>query len=250
MFGRDSLSISNWNVERALPGHPKFDRIVETLSRIQSDIWFITETHQALVPKSGFYSVFSGTPDREGAEGEQWSAIWSRWPITSLNSYVTDKARCVAGVIENSPFGELVLYGTVLPWSTDPRASLVGSYAAYEENLNLQMEDWSRIRKDFPHTQNLFILGGDFNQSLAPAHYYGSKEKRVLLETALAEFNLEPTTAMGNDPIFRDSAPNACIDHICVSSGGWQVRSTTRWPVPPNLKSADSDHYGVKVEIG
>ena len=246
----NSLVVSNWNVERPVPGQQKFDRITEVLHDIESDIWFLTETHQALVPKIGFYSLLSGTPDRDGAEGERWSAIWSRWPIKSLNSYVTDKARCVAGVIENSPLGELVLYGTVLPWSTDPRASLGGSYETYQENLSLQMEDWRRIRKDFPHSQNLFILGGDFNQSLAPAHYYGSKEKRVLLESVMREFSLEVTTAMGNDPVFRDSAPNACIDHICVSSGSWQVISTTRWPDAPNLKSADSDHFGVKVEIG
>lgn len=245
-----NLIISNWNVERPLPGQARFARIGETLSGIESDIWFLTETHEALVPKNGFHSVFSGTPDRESSQGERWSSIWSRWPITPLNDYVSDNSRCVAGIIESSPFGQIVLYGTVLPWVTDPRAKMHGSYLAFKENLDLQQEDWERIRRDFPANSNSFILAGDFNQSLAPVHYYGSKEKRALLEAALKRFYLEPITFMENDPTFRDSPPNACIDHICHSLGMWETINTRRWPDAPNLKDADSDHFGVSVEIG
>ena len=245
-----NLVISNWNVERPLPGQARFARIADTLSGIKSDVWFLTETHEALVPKSGFHSVFSGTPDRDSSDGERWGSIWSRWPITPLNDYVSDKSRCVAGIIENSPFGQLVLYGTVLPWNTDPRAKQVGSYLAFQENLDLQQGDWERIRTDFPAHTNSFILAGDFNQSLAPIHYYGSNERRTLLETALRRFHFEPITHLENDPIFRDSPPNACIDHICHSLGMWEIINTKRWSDAPNLKGADSDHFGVSVEIG
>ena len=249
-FDLPNLTISNWNVERAHPKQSRFNRIAEALSGIESDIYFLTETHERLTPKRGFHPLFSGTPDREQVEGERWSAIWSRWPITSLNDYVNDKSRCVAGMIENTPFGQLIVYGTVLPWSSDPRASEIGSYRAYQENLEMQEDDWMRIRHDFPCNTNTFILAGDFNQSLAPIHYYGSKEKRALLEDSLRKFALEPVTAMEHDPIFRDSPPNACIDHICISYGGWKTISTMRWPDMPNLKDADSDHFGVRVEIG
>ncbi len=92
--------------------------------------------------------------------------------------------------------------------------------------------------------------GGDFNQSLAPKHYYGSKEKRALLELTLSDFGLKPLTSMDNDPIFRDSAPYACIDHICVSLGDLKKIATKRWPEAANLDSADSDHFGVTAKIG
>ena len=249
-FELPNLTIANWNVERPIPGQPRFQRILKSLSEIESDIYFLTETHEELSPREGFYSLFSGEPDRAHLEGERWSAIWSRWPITSLNHYVSDKSRCVAGLIENSPFGKLIVLGTVLPWSTDPRAKELGSFKTYDVNLTLQSGDWERIRSQFPYNSCTFILAGDFNQSLAPAHYYGSKEKRVLLETILRKHNLEPVTSMQDDPIFRDSPPNACIDHICISTGGWKTISTTRWPDQPNLNGADSDHFGVRVEIG
>jgi hypothetical protein len=121
-----------------LPGQARFGRVAETLTNIDSDIWFLTETREALTPKSGFHSIFSGTPDRDSAEGERWSSIWSHWTITPPNEYVSDKSRCVAGLLDNTPFGQIVVYGTVLPWSTDPRAKEVGRYLAYKENLLLQ----------------------------------------------------------------------------------------------------------------
>jgi len=240
------LTIANWNLKRVLPSQPRFLRMQTECSKIYSDIWVLTETHGEFVPQSNYFGIHSQTPDRESQPGEKWSSIWTRWPITSLEEYVTDKSRCVAGLIENSPFGKLVVYGTVLPWSNDPRGESKTSLENYKENLLQQKEDWNRLRKDFPH---LLIVAGDFNQSLAPVHYYGSHEKRHLLESVLIESGLEPVTYMKADPVYRDSPPYACIDHICIVHGSWETISTTRWPDVPDLKKADSDHFGVQVVI-
>jgi endonuclease/exonuclease/phosphatase family metal-dependent hydrolase len=241
-----SLRIANWNVQRALPGKSKFETIAEVISTFESDIWFLTETHETLTPGEEFYSVFSSIPDRKGANGEQWTSIWSRWPVTSLENYVSNKARCVAGLIPQSPFGSLVLYGTILPWSGDRATLNGGNFLAYESELNGQQGDWVRIRKDYPEA--LLILAGDFNQSLVDKHYYGSKRKRFILEESLRQTQLTSLTSGENDPVFRDSRPNACIDHICVSgNSGLRLISTQRWPDSPNLLESPSDHYRISV---
>ena len=241
------LKISNWNVNRVLPKQDRFARIQIACRAWGSDIWFLTETHEEMKPNSDFYSIFSGTPDRSFEEGERWSSIWSRWPIDPLDEYVTDKSRCVAGRIENSTFGELILYGLVLPWTTDPRGKEIGSFEVYKQNLRSQQSDWYRIRAAFPKA--VLIVAGDFNQSLAQKHYYGSHDKRAILEGVLEECGLIPLTSEANDPIYRDSPPNACIDHICISTGGWDLEATSRWPNAPTLKEADSDHFLVSVQI-
>ena len=243
-----SIVIANWNVERVIPDRGRFNRISKTLSEIDSVIWFLTETHEKLIPCIGFHYVFSGVPDRDSQAGERWSAIWSRWPIENLDEYVTDKFRCAAGRIGNSPFGELIVCATVLPWATDPRGQEVGSFEIYKENLLNQQADWLRLNAAFPMAS--LIVAGDFNQSLAPKHSYGSKEKRALLEQVLSDSRLKPLTAGKNDPIFRDSPPNACIDHICVSTSVADVKTTERWPEEQTLEGADSDHFGVRVQIG
>ena len=104
------------------------------------------------------------------------------------------------------------------------------------------------MKTRFPNAT--LIVAGDFNQDLAVKHYYGSKRKRALVETALRDAKLVPLTAGLDDPIARDSTPYACIDHICVSeSAGWTLNSTTRWPDTPAPVLPLSDHFGVSVEV-
>ncbi len=222
--------------------------MAKTLSEIKSDIYFLTETHERLTPQKDFQAIFSGTPDRKHLEGERWTSIWSRWPITSLNDFVSDKSRCVAGEIENTPFGQLIVYGTVLPWNGDRRTPNNGNHIAFGDALEALKDDIARIKDVYP--KSIIVLAGDFNQSLVENHYYGSKLKRSKLEHTLKEIELAPLTSLENDPIYRDAKPMACIDHICVSTDKeWEVLETFKWPNKKSLKREDSDHYGVKVEI-
>ena len=243
-----SLRIANWNVQRALPGKSKFEKLTGMISALEKDIWFLTETHETLSPDNGFYSTFSSIPDRISAAGERWAAIWSRWPMTTLEKYVSNPARCVAGLIPNSPFGTLIAYGTILPWNGDRVTSNNGNFLAYEAELNAQKFDWERIRANFPEA--IVILAGDFNQSLAEEHYYGSNRKRHILEETLRQTNFTVLTSNKNDPVYRDFHPNACIDHICISEkSGLRLKCSDRWPDSPNLLNAPSDHYGICVEL-
>ena len=103
--------------------------------------------------------------------------------LQNLNSHASDSARCVAARITESPFGELILYGTVLPGNADPRARKGESLQTFADELEQQKLDWLRISRDFP-TATL-VVAGDFNQDLAARHYYGSASKRQRLGQVL-----------------------------------------------------------------
>ena len=243
-----SLTISNWNLERILPTQKRFLEFQRYFSESQADIWFLTETHLEVNPHKGYFPCFSGIPDRHSKEGERWVAIWSRWPIEQLDAYVSDPARCVAGIIPDSPFGELILYGTVLPWTNSWRGIPGANGQAFEAALDVQKRDWLTPKDKFPDAT--MILAGDFNQDLAEWHYYGSKKKRTLLEAALEECGLVALTGGVLDPIARDSAPMACIDHICISiKNDWTLESTSRWPDTPKPVASLSDHFGMSVQV-
>ena len=233
---------------RVAPNQTRFTTIESLCQTMNVDIWFLTETHKDLVPKAEYFSCFSGVPDRESKPGEKWSAIWSRWPMEALEGYVSDPARCVAGRIPTTPFGEMIIYGTVLPWNTDPRAKMTGSYEAFAKALAVQKSDWLKLQRDFPNA--MLIVAGDFNQGLVDRHYYGSKKKQCLLESAFKECHLSPLTAGASDPIDRDSFPRANIDHICIASQGeWGVAETRRWPCSKVPDKSLSDHFGVSAKL-
>jgi len=233
---------------RVTPNQSRFLAVQKACRAQDAELWFLTETHQDLSPHQGYFGIHSGTPDRLFKPGEKWSSIWSKWPIESMSGFVTDGSRCVAGRIEHDALGEIILYGTVLPWNSDLRAIESSSFQAYQEALEVQKSDWLRIQRYFPLAT--LIVAGDFNQSLVGQHFYGSKRKRHLLETGLGESHLVPVTSGSNDPIARDSNPRANIDHVCIYSHlDWTLDATSRWPETPVPIRSFSDHFGVKVDL-
>jgi hypothetical protein len=243
------LKIANWNLQRLQPSQRRAEAIVEHVVGVGADLWILTETHQAFSPGAGFHSACSGAPDRESAPGERWSAIWSRFPLEPLPDYVSDPARCTAARTTHPELGEVVIHACVLPWGgsmwqgTHSRGGL-----AFELAVDMYSRDWLSLRTDFPDA--VLVVAGDFNQSLADHHYYGSNRQRGLLESALEDVGLTAVTAGAGDPIARDSAPFACIDHICIASKpGIEVDATTRWPDAAAPDPGLSDHFGVAVEL-
>lgn len=142
----------------------------------------------------------------------------------------------------------IFLYGTVLPWSTDPRTKGSSSYEVFAEALEAQKSDWLKIQRDFPKAA--LIVAGDFNQGLVDYHYYGSTKKQRLLESALKESHLLSLVSGVDDHIARDSFLRANIDHICIISAfDWSVEEARRWPDAPVPGKSLSDHFGVKVKV-
>ena len=114
------LKIGNWNLICATPSQSRFAEVVKYCNaQKKSDVWFLTETHQDLSPHHGYFGIHSGTPDRLFKSGEKWASIWAKRPLESLARYVTDSTRCVASRMIAGEFGEIILYGTVLPWNSD-----------------------------------------------------------------------------------------------------------------------------------
>lgn len=119
---------------------------------------------------------------------------------------------------------------------------------AFREALNLQLQDWRKLRLKFPGDE--FFVLGDFNQDLAPTHYYGSTANRCALTAALEECGLVALTAGSGDPIRRGSPPFACIDHICMlTNSQWQAEPAVRWPDTPKPDKRLSDHFGLAVTL-
>ncbi len=120
----------------------------------------------------------------------------------------------------------------------------------FQAALAAQLSDWLALQAKYPG-EDLFVLG-DFNQDLAPAHYYGSRQNRQALQEALDQVGLVALTAGTKDPVWRGSAPCASIDHICVPKTYDRQRerdSLERWPEGPVPDKTLSDHFGVSAEL-
>ena len=112
----------------------------------------------------------------------------------------------------------------------------------------MQARDWLRIRETYP-TDEFFVLG-DLNQDMVTPRYYGSRSNRLALENALEIAGLIALTAGDGDPIRRESAPCACIDHICARRDSiWRAEPAVRWPNAPKPERSLSDHFGVSVSL-
>ena len=243
------IRIANWNLERVLPSQARSSAICNHMAEIDADIWILTETHSDLSPGGKYLSSTSAEPDRVSQPGECWSAIWSRFPIEPLPDFVSDSSRCAAAIIEHPKLGTFIVFSCVLPWHGSTWRGIPSRDSeAFSAALEMYSKDWQRARNAFPKAT--LVVAGDFNQSLVDWHYYGSRKQRGLLEKAIADNMMTVATAGDFDPIARDSAPCACIDHICISKlpdhFAWK---TVRWPEMPRPNKKLSDHFGVAVTI-
>ena len=238
------LKIANWNLERVLPKQKRFKRIEAVISDISADIWILTESHKNIGPK---HSVRVTSFVSE--EGLCWSSIWSRFPITPLIDFVSDKERCTAAKVIHPQYGNIIIYATVLPWvgSTWNDQPWQGG-EAFISALEMYRHDWEQLQLAYPDA--IHVVAGDFNQSLVDWHYYGSKKIRAKLEQAIEKYNMKIMTAGKYDPVARDSKTHACIDHICMTNSKIkQIRSTKRFPDQANPDKKLSDHFGIVVEL-
>ena len=238
------LTIANWNLEHVFPKQKRHERIEAVMSDFTADVWVLTESHKDVAPKKS--SVVTSTTSEDG---HCWSSICSKFPITSLIDYVTDRDRCTAARIMHPVYGELIVYATVLPW-----VGSVWNGQAWQEGkafisaLDIYRRDWEQLQLAYPNA--IHIVAGDFNQSLVDWHYYGSKKIRTKLEQVIEECNMQIVTAGINDPVARDAKPYACIDHICLTTSSIeQVYTTKRFPDQAKPDKKLSDHFGIIVEL-
>jgi exonuclease III len=215
--------IANWNIERPKSKTNKTKLVLEKIKEIDADIIVLTETSNA-VDLNNIYPFQIATKSYERTPDEQWVTIWSKWEI-SKQIETFDNFRTVSGIV-NSPFGKILVFGTIIPYH---QAGVSGvrygnlkykTWEYHEKDLYNQSQNWRNIieKEKLP----LFIIG-DFNQCRFNNQGYGTVKVRQILTELLNELDLKCVTEIDfserhltEDPIKKKIRNN--IDHICVSN--------------------------------
>lgn len=240
-----SLRIGTWNVEYAA-GAERNARRRQRLLDARADIWVLTETHDDLDLGPPFEAV--STEQRPtGRGGGRWTSIWSRFPVVE-RLVVDDPVRTVAAIVD-APGGPIVVYGTVLPWHSDPgpdESTPARAWAEQDRVLTLQIAEWRRLRERFPGLP--LVVAGDLNMNLGGRHYYGTARGRLALREGLAELRLACVTEWEGIPAGSLRYPP--IDHL-IAPAEWAPRTTVvaAWEGTGADGVKLSDHSGVVAEV-
>ncbi len=237
-----TLRIGTWNVEYAA-GVDRNALRRERLVAEAADVWVLTETHDDL-DLSPSHCALSTVQRPTGRVGGRWTTIWTRWPVVESIA-VDDPIRTVAAVLR-SPVGDVLVYGTVLPWGTDPGpAGTSRGWTEMDRVLPLQLAEWRRLlerRSGMP-----LVVAGDLNMNLGGPHYYGTTRARRALWAGLADIGL--TCASGTERVPAGALRHPHIDHIIVPAewmAGSRVASAWEGEID-GMKL--SDHSGLVVEV-
>jgi len=234
-----SIRLVTWNVERPRTGSIARNTIVNAkLCEIDADIVVLTETHASIRPDSRFDSRATDIHadnqwrylNNPHTSGENCTTIWSRWPI--IHQPETFDATHAICVEISTPFGALIVYGSIITWHADKGSDgAAKNWTEHHKAIEWHGRDWSKLRP--------FCAAGDFNTTL-DGTYYGTKQGRDLLRTALIDGDLVCVT----------QALPLTIDHICLSRD-WanQVEHCFMWQAYNPAGRAISDHPGVGVDI-
>jgi hypothetical protein len=242
-----SITIATWNLERPrLASWKKLPAIRAQIATVAADLWVLTESRTTISPGDRFLAVHSPPdPFRDLDSDERWCSVWSRWPMTRIATRDTPWS---AAALVRSPLGDLIVYGTVLPYHAEPaRASGVGNrqWGEFFREVQLQAEDWEHLRRDFPGIP--LAVAGDLNQNLDGARWYGTKSTRQALLDALRGADLRCVTAedmVASGKLRR----NHLVDHVCVT-GDLNRESLMCWEPVASDRTRMSDHPGVLVRL-
>jgi hypothetical protein len=252
------MKISNWNVERPQRGAKRTSLIKDKILSLNSEIIVLTETSEALELDDYYpYSVstipFDRTPE------EQWITIWTKYPVIDTLPTI-DSNRTICGKIA-LPAGELIIYGTIIPYHMAGVSGLrygnlgYKAWEYHEKDLVNQSNDWEQIIKQNSSTP--FFIIGDFNQTRNRLPGYGTDKVRSLLTDILEKLKQSCVTAIDFSKDYLHPDPKTGkirnnIDHICVSEalldklsnysvGAWDHFDENHFHL--------SDHNGVYIEM-
>lgn len=236
------MRIGTWNVEYAA-GKDRNPLRLARLEAANADIWVLTETHDEL-DLSATHRAVSTLQRPTGRAGGRWTTIWSRWPIRQVVE-VEDQVRTVAALVD-APSGLILVYGTVLPWGTDPGPTgTARGWTEMDRVLPLQLAEWRRLQEQFPHAA--LVVAGDFNLNLGGKHYYGTERARKVLRAGLTELQLHCATDWGHVP--AGTLQSSPIDHVVVPAA-WAARTrvVSAWEGDAGGRRL-SDHSGLVVQV-
>ena len=239
------LRVGTWNVQYGR-GIEKNQRRLSLLRSQAADVWILTETHDDLDLSASHRAVHS--QQRYATPGGRWTTLWTSLPLIERLA-TDDPRRCVAARLDAGDAGEVILYGTVLPWNGDVgpvKDSPARGWEEFPRVVSGQGREWLSLRERFPEAT--LIVAGDLNQDLGGKHYYGTKACRALLRTELARASLVCLTT--TDRFGADVLQHPSIDHVCAGPGlgGHITAEVHGWN---NVVDGArlSDHGGVLVAI-
>ena len=240
-----TLRVGTWNVEYAL-GVERNARRAAILRDADADIWALTETHDEL-DLSSTHAAVSTLQRPSGRVGGRWTTIWTRCPVLAAPA-VADPIRTVAALLD-TPFGPVLVYGTVMPWGNDAGPDPKSPSTRWTEQgrvLPEQVAEWARLRGQHPGAA--LVVAGDFNMNLGGKHHYGTLRGRVTLREGSSKNGLfcateterVPSGALRDPPIDHVAVP-ACWEGRTTVAAAWEGRA------PDGVKL--SDHSGLVVEV-
>jgi endonuclease/exonuclease/phosphatase family metal-dependent hydrolase len=239
------MRIGTWNVEYAA-GAEKNAKRIEIIRSNPADIWVLTETHDDL-DLSPTHSPVHSHQRPTGRPGARWVSIWTSFEVLHRID-VIDTERTVAAML-NTPFGDMVVYGTVLPWHSDrgkhPPDVKVANWSEHHREIPRQATEWAMLRDRYP--ASLLCVAGDLNTDIGGEHYYGTKLGRSLLVEGMETSRL--TCVTSTDRITPGQLAQPPIDHILMS-----LQSRQRAVVAATWEGTQdevrlSDHSGLVVQI-
>lgn len=243
------MRIATWNLERpSLRSWKRLPRQRVRMAEVAADIWVLTETRASISPGEGYHALHAPPhPARPPDDDERWVSIWSRWPVRP-SGVAADPRGAVSAVVE-TPHGEMVVYGTVLPWANekgdDGQARM---WQIHYAQIERQAEDWCTLRELYPDLP--LVVAGDFNQDRDGSGWYGTRRGRDLLTRALDDVDL--SCATDEDVVATGKLRAAhLVDHIAICRR-WTNEADVRlscWEQTDQDGTHLSDHPTVAIDL-
>lgn len=159
------MRIATCNLERpSLRSWKRLPRQRDRMTAINADLWVLTETRFSISPAEKHCSLHAPPhPTRRSDPDERWVSVWSRWPLQPTN--LPPDPRGAVSAIVNSPYGDMIVYGTVLPWANDKGDDGQSPmWQVHYEQIEQQAEHWRTLRRLHPDAP--LSVAGDFNQAV------------------------------------------------------------------------------------
>lgn len=244
-----ALRIGTWNVEYADVAATNARRS-DVLDQHPADIWILTETHDAFTPGPDYRAVHGRQRPPGGTRvksGSRWVSVWSRLPITVADTVVLDSPTRTTCALVETPLGDVVVYGTVMPWNGDKGEGPEPARGWNEHHrvLPIQTAEWRALQQAYPNAH--LVVAGDLNTDMIGGGYYGTKRGIAMIEEGMAVSGLYCATRRGQPGV--DALTYPPIDHILLPSA-WRESTDVAAAFEGRTGSPRlSDHSGVVVAV-
>lgn len=241
-----ALRIGTWNVEYADVATTNARRL-KIFDQHPADIWVLTETHDALTPGAGFEAVHALQRPLGGTSvkpGSRWVSIWSRFPVAAATDVQLDNPARTQAALITTPLGDVIMYGTVVPWNGDkgPGPEPARGWDEHHRVLPIQIAEWQALQRAYPRAH--LIVAGDLNTDMIGGGYYGTKRGIAMIEDGMRACAL--FCAAEQPRVERLAFPP--IDHVLIPRA-WATKARVVDAFEGRIgKPRLSDHSGLVVE--